>query len=108
MAAQQDEAKTIGDLVAKLVAKLVKVGDRGKYVCALEISQSVALEHFDAVGRYREREHDKPVDGGGSYRTRDGEQVPFDGARELAAFVAQSEEAHAAFTEFLQDSVRAD
>ena len=47
MAAQQDEAKTIGDLVAKLVAKLVKVGDRGKYVCALEILERVALEHFN-------------------------------------------------------------
>ena len=47
MAAQQDEAKTIGDLVAKLVANLVKVGDRGKYVCALEILERVALEHFN-------------------------------------------------------------
>ncbi|MBC8870352.1 MAG: DUF1592 domain-containing protein [Planctomycetes bacterium] len=60
-----------------------------------------ALEHFDAVGRYRETELDKTVDGTGGYRTRSGEHVTFDGARQLAEFVAQSEEAHTAFTEQL-------
>lgn len=60
-----------------------------------------ALEHYDAVGRYRESEHNKPVDSTGSYRTTDGKQVTFDGARQLAEFVATSEEAHAAFTEQL-------
>jgi hypothetical protein len=60
-----------------------------------------ALEHFDAAGRYREREHSKTVNASGGYRTRSGAEVAFDGARELAEFVAQSEEAHAAFTEQL-------
>jgi hypothetical protein len=60
-----------------------------------------ALEHFDAVGKYRQTEHDKPVDSTGSYQTIDGEEVTFNGARELAEFVAQSPEAHAAFTEQL-------
>jgi hypothetical protein len=60
-----------------------------------------ALEHFDAVGRYREAENDKPVDSTGRYRTRNGEEVSFNGARQLAEFVAQSDEAHAAFTEQL-------
>jgi hypothetical protein len=64
-----------------------------------------ALEHFDAVGRYRATERDKPVDAAGSYRTRSGEQVTFDGARPLAEFVAGSEEAHAAFTEQLFHSL---
>lgn len=60
-----------------------------------------ALEHYDAVGRYREKEHSKPVDSTGSYQTLKGEEVRFDGARELAEFVVTSEEAHAAFTEQL-------
>ncbi len=60
-----------------------------------------ALEHYDAVGRYRETEHNKPVDSTGSYQTKDGKQVSFDGVRQLAEFVATSEEAHAAFTEQL-------
>jgi cytochrome c5 len=60
-----------------------------------------ALEHYDAVGRYRETEHEKPVDSNGSYRTLDGKEVTFDGARELAEFVARSPEAHAAFVEQL-------
>lgn len=59
------------------------------------------LEHYDAVGRYRETEHSKPVDSTGSYQTTDGKQVTFDGVRQLAEFVATSEEAHAAFTEQL-------
>jgi hypothetical protein len=58
-----------------------------------------ALEHFDAVGRYREKERDKPVDVSGSYETRTGELVKFTGARELATFLARSEEVQTAFVE---------
>ncbi len=59
------------------------------------------LEHFDAVGRYRATEQGKPIDATGGYRMAGGEQVRFAGARELAEWVAQSEEAHAAFAEQL-------
>jgi hypothetical protein len=55
------------------------------------------LEHFDAVGRYRTAEHGRPVDAKGSYETRNGEVVEFGGARELADFLVESEEAHTAF-----------
>lgn len=55
------------------------------------------LENFDAVGRYREKEKDKLIDVSGSYETRAGERVKFTGARELAGFLATSEEAQAAF-----------
>jgi cytochrome c553 len=70
------------------------------------------LEHFDAVGRYRELDRGKPVDAQGSYRTRSGDTVTVNGARELARFVAGSDEAHAAFTEqmfhhLVQQPVRA-
>ncbi len=59
------------------------------------------LENFDAVGRYREKEHAKPVDATGSYQTRTGETKTFKGVRELAGFLAASEEVHASFTEQL-------
>ena len=60
-----------------------------------------ALENYDAVGRYRETEHGKPVDSTGSYQTLDGKEVTFNGARELADFVVTSPESHAAFAEQL-------
>jgi hypothetical protein len=56
-----------------------------------------SLEHFDAVGRYREMERDKRIDSSGSYETRSGELKAFNGARELATFLAQSPEVHTAF-----------
>ena len=60
-----------------------------------------ALEHFDAVGRYRETDRDKPVDATGNYHSRTGAVISVQGARQLAEFVASSDEAHAAFTEQL-------
>jgi cytochrome c553 len=60
-----------------------------------------ALESFDAVGRFRDRDNGKPVDATGSYQTRNGETVKFDGARELAKYLTVSDEVHGAFTEQL-------
>lgn len=57
------------------------------------------LEKFDAVGRFREKDNGKPVDVSGSYLTREGNLVKVNGARELAKFLADSPEAHAAFVE---------
>lgn len=54
------------------------------------------LEHFDAVGRYRKEEKGKSIDSRGNYLTRSGEQKEFAGARDLAAYLAQSEETHTA------------
>jgi Protein of unknown function (DUF1585)/Protein of unknown function (DUF1588) len=59
------------------------------------------LEHFDAVGRYREKDNAKPIDATGSYQPRTGEKVTFAGVRDLAKFLAGSEEVHAAFIEQL-------
>ncbi len=60
-----------------------------------------ALENFDAVGRYREKEKDKTVDARGAYETRAGPVVKFTGAKELAKFLAGSREMPAAFTDRL-------
>jgi mono/diheme cytochrome c family protein len=56
-----------------------------------------ALEHFDAAGRYREEEKGKPIDSSGYYELASGERKDFAGARDLAEFLAGSEEAHRAF-----------
>jgi len=59
------------------------------------------LEPFDAVGRLRETDHAKKVDSSGSYVLRDGKTVTFSGPRDLAKFLAGSEEVQAAFAEQL-------
>jgi cytochrome c553 len=56
-----------------------------------------ALESFDATGRYRVKEKDRPVDVSGSYDTRAGSRVSFKGARELGVFLAGSDEVYTAF-----------
>jgi mono/diheme cytochrome c family protein len=59
------------------------------------------LEKFDAIGRLRTEENGKPIDTTGGYRPLAGKPVRFTGARDLAAYVAASPEAHAAFVEKL-------
>ncbi len=59
------------------------------------------LENYDAIGRYREREKDRPVDATGMYHTRAGRDVRFAGPAELARFLAASPEVHTAFAEQL-------
>ncbi len=59
------------------------------------------LEQFDAVGRYRKDERGKPIDATGSYAARDGAGRQFTGARDLAAFLVDSEEAQTAFVQQL-------
>lgn len=48
-----------------------------------------ALEHFDAIGRYREREQGKPIDATGKLTATDVDGA-FDGAGELAARMVDS------------------
>ena len=59
------------------------------------------MEHFDAVGRYREKDNGQVVDSTGIYQTRTGETVKFTQVRDLAKFLANSEEVHEAFVEHL-------
>jgi hypothetical protein len=71
-----------------------------------------ALEEFDAVGRHREMENGKAIDVSGHYETRAGSVAQFAGARELATFLADSDEAHDAFAQqmfqqFVKQPVRA-
>ena len=59
------------------------------------------LEHFDTTGRYRKEENKRPVDASGMYQTKTGKRVGFSGAKDLADFLANSEETHTAFVEQL-------
>jgi len=82
-------------------------------VCHVKINGlGFALENFDAVGRFREQEGDRPIDSAGHYTTRDGQAVTFRGATELAAFLASSHDTHRAFVNrafqhFVKQSVAA-
>jgi hypothetical protein len=61
-------------------------------------SLGFSLEHFDAVGRYRQQEHEKPVDATGVYLTTRGDEVKFAGVRDLATWLANGPESSQAFT----------
>jgi hypothetical protein len=60
-----------------------------------------SLENFDAVGRFRTREGGRPIDASGAYETRAGRTVRFVGPRELAEFLAASDQVHRSFAEQL-------
>lgn len=55
------------------------------------------LEHFDAVGRYRNNEGEMAINSQGAYVNRRGEDVQFANAAELAEYLATSEDSHQAF-----------
>ena len=59
------------------------------------------MENFDAIGRYRELENDQPIDATGSYLTQSGEVEKFKGMKDLAEFVATSDESQTAFVKQL-------
>lgn len=60
-----------------------------------------SLEKFDAIGRLRARENGVWIDATGGYRSRLDQEVKFSGASDLARYLADSEEVHAAFIEKL-------
>jgi hypothetical protein len=59
------------------------------------------LEKFDAIGRLRAEEKEQAIDTNGAYQARSGQKVTFKGARDLANFLAESDESHTAFVEKL-------
>ncbi len=60
-----------------------------------------SLEHYDAVGRFRTTERGQPIDASGSYRPVEGEPVEFVGARQLAEYLAGSDEVARSFSQQL-------
>ncbi len=55
------------------------------------------LENYDAIGRFRVKEKDKPIDATGSFVTRSGKTQSFNEGPRSAKFLAGSDEAHEAF-----------
>lgn len=58
-----------------------------------------SLEHYDAVGRFRTREQNRPIDAAGEYLAGDGETIRLTGARDIAQFALGDEQAQSAFIE---------
>jgi hypothetical protein len=56
-----------------------------------------SLENFDAVGRFRTTDNDKPIDPTGNLLTSDGKTIRLTGPRDVAEYAVASPEAHAAF-----------
>src|SRR5204862_5044381 len=50
------------------------------------------FERYDAIGRFRAKEKGRTIDATGAYQTRDGKLMRFGGIRDLAQFLARSEE----------------
>lgn len=59
------------------------------------------LEHYDALGRYRQNYTHRPVDAATTYVDSDGQEVAFQNARDLARYIADSPDAHGAFIDHL-------
>jgi hypothetical protein len=59
------------------------------------------LEHFDAVGRYRDLEGERAIDATGGYQTPLGEWVRFNGVRDLATYLVSSDETRDTFVQQL-------
>jgi len=55
------------------------------------------LEGFDATGRIRDQERSKPIDATGVYVDRSGQEITLNGARELASYLATSDDVTGAF-----------
>jgi hypothetical protein len=56
-----------------------------------------SLEHYDAVGRFRTHEKDKPIQAVSSYQTREGKTIKLRGARDLAEYVSGDTSAQRGF-----------
>ena len=66
-----------------------------------------ALENFDAVGRWRTSDNNKPVDAKSEYTTADGKKIELTSARDVANFAVKHESAHEAFvTQVFQHLVK--
>ena len=60
-----------------------------------------SLENFDAVGRWRTKDNNKPVNTVGELTTEDGKLVKLTGPRDIANYVANNPSGHRAFIRHL-------
>jgi hypothetical protein len=60
-----------------------------------------SLEQYDPVGRFRASDHDRPIDPASDYLTGDGQTIRLTGARDVAEFAINSDQAQNAFIQQL-------
>ena len=60
-------------------------------------SLGFSLENYDAIGRWRTKDNNKPVDAVTNFATNDGEQIRLTGARDIVKFAAENPDGHRAF-----------
>jgi mono/diheme cytochrome c family protein len=66
--------------------------------CHIKINAlGFVLENYDAVGRFRESERNKPIESSGGYLSRSDTSVQFQGISDLANYLAGSDDSHRAF-----------
>lgn len=56
-----------------------------------------SLEHYDAIGRWRDKERNKPINDDGVLETDSGDRIEIKGPRDVAEYAANSPAAHEAF-----------
>ena len=82
------------------VAQLTK--DRNCQGCHSFINPlGFSLEHFDAVGKFRDMDNGKAVNALAEYLTDEGKVIKLSGPRDVAEFAANNDDAHRAFIEQL-------
>ncbi len=60
-----------------------------------------SLEHYDGIGRWQLKDHNKPIDSKSTFKTASGETVNLNGARDVATLAADHPSAHRAFIQQL-------
>ena len=60
-----------------------------------------SLENYDAIGRWRTKENDKPINAVSNFATDEGETIRLTGARDLVKFAAENPGGHRAFIHHL-------
>lgn len=60
-----------------------------------------SLEHYDGIGRWREKDRGKPVDARADFHAEDGRTLTLTSARDVAEFAANTPSAHRTFIESL-------
>ncbi len=74
----------------------------GCYSCHQLINPlGFTLEKYDAIGKLRLIDNNKPIDTSGSYTNSKGETVKFNDINDLANYIANNPDSHAAFVEKL-------
>ena len=91
-----DPSLTMREKVTQLTKKEACMG------CHATINPlGFSLENYDAVGRYRTTENNRPINATSDYESAEGETVKFHGARDLAEYTAGSDVARRGFVKNL-------